>query len=243
MHTTLIDPTTLATPLDAEALHLGIAGFLPVAADELARSDRASSDAIVDLEQRFERLNARFSLAPMPRSRWQFFRLRPANFPTLRVAQAAALTASHGWLYQDPIGRLLSALGHPQALETLIDLFVAEPSAYWTTHFRFGKRSRGERSALIGRSRVESLIVNAIAPTALLVAEQLSDPVLEEAGLALLRRCKPERDRVTSLFEALGSPRHALATQGMHALYRGYCRRARCLECAIGQQILKVAPT
>ncbi|MDZ4701179.1 MAG: DUF2851 family protein [Rhodothermales bacterium] len=233
---------SLDTPLDAEALHLGVAGFLPVAADELARSDRPSSDAIVDLEQRFERINARLHLAPMARSRWQFFRLRPANFPTLRIAQAAALTAPNGWLYHDPIGRLTTAARSAQAMEALTELFESTPSAYWTTHFRFGKRSRGERSARIGRPRLESLVVNALAPAVLLVAEQQDDPVLEEAGMALLRRCKPERDRVTALFEALGTPKHALATQGMHALYRGYCRHARCLECAIGQRILGATP-
>lgn len=229
---------TIDVPLDVEALHLGIAGFLPIAGEELTRSDRPSSDAVVDLEQRFERLNARLRLAPMPRSSWQFFRLRPANFPTLRIAQGAALTAPGGWLHQDPIGRLTMAARLPGAREALIDLFDAEPSVFWATHFRFGKRSRGQRSARIGRPRLESLVVNALAPAVLLIAEQHNDPELEAAGLALLRQCKPEHDRVTALFEPLVVPENALVTQGMHALYRGYCRHARCLECALGQRIL-----
>ncbi|MEZ4700346.1 MAG: DUF2851 family protein [Rhodothermales bacterium] len=228
----------LVDPLDLEALHLGTAGFLPVPRTALLRSDRPASDAIVELETRYEALNARLGIVPMSASAWQFFRLRPANFPTLRIAQAAALIQSGGFLHQDPVGDAIRALRSGASPDAFFALFDTPPSRFWNEHYRFGKRSRSHHDAGIGRPRRERILLNAVAPLLALVAEQHQDMALEEAVFAALRRCKPERDHITARFDALERiPQHAVATQGLHALFRSYCQEARCLSCEIGRQL------
>lgn len=225
---------------ELEAALLGAAGLLPDPSD-LLDADRATADYATDLAERFQRLRREHAglAAPMERERWQFFRLRPANFPPLRIAQAAALLAPGGLLHQDPLGRLIEAVHAGKPARALRGVFEATaPTDFWKTHFRLEKATK-ERDPSIGRWRVDTLIVNAVVPVLLLCAEQREDDRLAAAVRALLRDLPGGSDRVTRRFRNLGSrPADALEAQGLHQLYRTRCREARCLECRIGQHLL-----
>ncbi|PSQ98962.1 MAG: DUF2851 domain-containing protein [Bacteroidetes bacterium QS_9_68_14] len=226
---------------DLEALLLGLAGLLPEPSD-LLDADRATADYATGLAERFERVRSKHDLAaPMERERWQFFRLRPANFPPLRIAQAAALLAPGGLLHHDPLGRLLDAVHSGKPARALRDVFEegATPPDFWKTHFRLVKATE-ERDPSVGRGRVDTLITNAVVPVLLLCAEQRDDDRLAAAVRALLRDLPAGSDRITRRFRDLGTrPQDAFEAQGLHQLYRTRCAEGRCLECRIGQHLLE----
>ena len=226
---------TITDPLDLEALHLGTAGLLPDPAGLLA-ADRATADYVMDLRERYARLRLRLDLAPMARTTWKFFRLRPANFPPLRVAQAVALLQR--LLRDDPLGRLLDALRAEAPVAALRRLLRATPGEFWQTHVRLEKAAK-PRNPAIGQARSDDLITNAIVPVLLLHAEQTHDVALETALFDVLRTLPPAADAIVRRFGRLGSrPRDAFAAQGVHQLYRTRCTEGRCLTCPIGQFLL-----
>lgn len=224
-------------PLDLEALFAGASGLLPAPAD-LLESDRATADYVMDLRHRFDRIAVREDVAPLPRTLWQFFRLRPANFPPLRIAQGSALLVPGGLLYHDPIGRLLKALADATPLAAVRSLLHAVPGPFWRRHVRYEKATR-PRSPALGTTRIDALIVNAVVPVLLLVARSRQLPDLEEGLFDLLRQVPAPSNTITRLYRSLGTrPTNAWQSQGLHQLYRTRCQQARCLACAIGEQIL-----
>ncbi|ARA92165.1 hypothetical protein AWN76_002575 [Rhodothermaceae bacterium RA] len=226
-----------ADPLDLEALLAGTAGLLPEPSD-LLQSDRATVDYVMDLRHRFERLAARHGLEPMTRVCWQFFRLRPANFPPLRLAQAAALLAPGGLLHDDPIGRLQEALTDADPLAAMRARLQAVPGPFWQHHVRYETTSRPHSPAL-GTTRIDALLVNAVIPVMRLWARREASPALESHLLGLLRRLPATPNAVTRLYGALGTrPSNAWESHGLLHLHRTRCRHARCLSCPIGRHIL-----
>lgn len=228
---------TVAHPRDVEALHLGTAGLLPSVA-ELAEGDRATAAYVLDLRRRHDRLQAALDVASMPRTAWHFFRLRPANFPTLRIAQAAALVSGDALLGADPLGRLLGALRADRPGDALRRLLRPRPGPFWDDHVRLRKAS-APRDPRVGRSRADTLIADAAAPVLILYAEQHDTPDIPRAVTALLRALPARPDRVVRAVRALGyAPRDAYEVQGAHQLYRTRCTQAGCLRCPVGRALL-----
>ena len=226
---------------DLEALHFGVAGLLSTPAD-LLQSDRATADYVMNLRERFDRLQHRFEISVMEKTSWRFFRLRPANFPTLRLAQAVALLTPGGLLREDPVGKLAAALRSDDAISALRKALRAQPSVFWNTHVRLESAIRPRKAAL-GRSRIDTLIANAVTPAMLLHAEHTGDAGLEAAVWDVLHRLPATPDEVTRRFKALGTrPQRALMAQGLHQLYRTRCTEARCLSCPIGAFLLDSLP-
>ena len=229
------DPTRL------DALFLGTAGLLPDA-DALQDAGPATRAYVASLRTLFGELQQQHNLQPMDRAQWQFFRLRPANFPPLRIAQLAALFHADGLLQQDPVGQLVAGL-HTDDPLTVWDALLAAtaPPAFWRTHYRLATETT-DRSPAMGRTRRRALITNAVLPLLLLYAEQEAALPARSAVFDLLQHLPAERDRVMRRFAALGSrPKNALMAQGYHALYRSFCTQGRCLSCAIGEHILTAA--
>ena len=227
--------------IGVEALLFGVAGLVPASFDGF---DTATFGYVARLDERFAHYRQRTPVRPLPVTAWQFFRLRPAGFPTRRLAQAAALLAPGGLLAHDPLGTLLDALAQPKPLTALRRLFTTpEPSAYWQTHVRFGKSSKAQRASM-GRSRADVLMVNAVLPVLLLHARQTDAPALAEQVETLYRKLPGASDEITRRYTAeRKKPRHALAAQGMQQLARHFCAEGRCLSCAVGNHLLKVEAT
>lgn len=224
----------LGDPTDLEALYFGASGLLPEPSD-LLDADRATADFVIELRDRFERLNHSFGISPMPPTAWRFFRLRPANFPTLRIAQAAALLRQpKGILAKSPLAALQSAVATSHPVKALRELFEVELHPFWSNHVRLEKRS-SKRRPRIGKNRIDALIVNVALP-ALLSA----DPDRAETYIEILEQFPPADDEVTRRFGALGSPPQTAAdSQAYHQLYRTRCMEARCLSCTIGRRLLE----
>ena len=233
---------------DVEALLFGVSGLLPDLA-EMLHTDRHSVEYVVDLRDRFERLQQTMELRPMSSVAWQYFRLRPANFPTRRIAQAAALLApmtpesAGGLLSCETLESLKEALDSDKPKQMLRLLFQEEePSGFWSEHVRFEQRSPGG-SSRIGRSRADRILMDAVLPLLLLDAEQRDDRQQEERVGVVLGKLPAASDEITRKFEHHGAiAGGALGTQGLHQLYRSWCSEGRCLSCEIGQHILSKSP-
>ncbi len=222
---------------DLEALYLGVAGFLP-APSELIDTDRVTADYAMNLRDRYTRLQSKHFIPALPREQWRFFRLRPANFPTIRIAQAIAMLAPDGFLRDKPVEALRRLLGADNAAERIEEKLCAEPSSFWNTHLRLD-RVTSERNAALGAARRNIIITNAVAPVMLVDAERHGDDAQRECIFDLLRSLPAPADVILRRFRKLGTrASDAFQAQGIHQLYRTRCTQARCLECDIGRYLL-----
>ncbi len=227
---------SLNTLRNREALHLGVAGLIPEPED-LLDADRETADYAMDLRDRYRRLQVQFEIPEMESTSWTFFRLRPNNFPPLRIAQAAAWY-DDALLSTDPIPALRSALASDAPTEALRETLAARPPSFWSTHYHLTKPA-AEHEPALGPSRRDTLLVNAVVPTLLLDADRRDDPAQADAALDVLRSLSPSSDTVVRRFHDLGTAaQSAFEAQGLHQLYREYCTEGGCLECRIGQHLL-----
>lgn len=229
---------SIDNPRNREALHLGVANLLPKPKD-LLDADRETADYAMDLRDRFRRLQVQFDVPVMATTSWTFFRLRPNNFPSLRIAQAAAWYDSDALLADDPLPPLRSALTTDTPTEALQKVLASTPPPFWKTHYHL-KSDASEHDPSLGSSRRETLIVNAVVPVLLLDAHRRDDPTQAEAAMDVLRSLPAPRDSVVRRFRNLGTDaQSAFEAQGLHQLYRTYCQKGGCLDCDIGQHLLK----
>ena len=204
------------------ALVFGQAGFLEEAAlDDFSRG----------LRTEFEFLRHKHNLhgTALTAAEWNFLRLRPANFPTVRLAQLVALLHARPTLFD----ALLTA-GSVRALE---QFFQAPLPDYWQSHTRPGKPGK---MAVLGRSSVQLLITNTVVPLRIAHARSLGNPEQVEDALNLLENLPPEHNHLTEVYEAAGFRNAAAAdSQALLALERGYCAPRRCVHCGIGASLLR----
>ncbi|GAB2968002.1 DUF2851 family protein [Hymenobacter coalescens] len=208
-----------------EALLLGQSGLLPPTAE-------APDDYCRALRAEYDFLAHKYGLQPaaLAAHEWNFLRLRPANFPTVRLAQLAALIHAQPRLFQP----LLDA---PDVL-ALERVLLAPLGAYWQRHYRPGVPA--VRVPGLGRSSAHLLISNVVVPLRVAHARSVGNQEAVEAAVELLAQLPREQNSVLAPYEALQfRHRTAADSQGLLALQRGYCQPRRCLHCAIGSRILQ----
>lgn len=236
----LEDVRHLGDPIEVDALLFGLAGLIPQPRG-LAATDPTGAVYATGLAHRFEWLRQGTSASPMAAQQWTYFRLRPSNFPTRRVAQAAALLAPGGPLRDRPIERFREALRAEKpvvALRTLLQ--TPEPSAFWRDHVRFGQITRPS-SARIGQERADRILTDAVLPVLSLDARVRRDAAQSASVLKVLTTLPAADDVIVRAYLSEGfRPADALEAQGLHALARGYCAETRCLRCAVGRHLLQV---
>ncbi|MBO7459584.1 MAG: DUF2851 family protein [Bacteroidales bacterium] len=203
-------------PLQIEALFFGCAGFL----------EREFTESYpVLLQREFKVLKAKFNLSVMPLAYWRFLRLRPPNFPTIRLAQMASMVRN--------FDKLFSKLQIISDLDSMRNLFNVEVNEYWDTHFQFEKPSRLVRKNL-GVTAVDVLIINAIVPVLFSYGIYHDDQELKNRTLGLLNVMEPEDNVIIRKFLGLGvSVCNAQQSQALLHLYNCYCRKRNCLKCRV----------
>lgn len=207
--------------LQLESLLFGMSGLLnrPGPEDEYTRS----------LQKEFKFLRIKYHLEPSPLAKPVFMRLRPHNFPTIRLAQFAALYHSHRNLFR----KLVEAREIPELL-TILNI---RASSYWDDHYNFGTTSNRSVKKL-SLAFKESLLINAVLPMKLLFGRVYGKDLYPEIRkwYAQMRR---ENNWILSNFERLKFPlNHALDSQALLHLYQNFCVKNRCLQCAIGNHLL-----
>jgi hypothetical protein len=206
-----------------EALLFGQAGFLGV----------ASEDAYVQLLQReYHFLSHKYSLSGrrLELHEWKFSQMRPASFPTLRIAQFAAL------LQQTPnlFSRLVEASSLPDALET----FNGSVSPYWKTHYTFGKTTATTTD--LGKTSKENLLINTAVPLLVGYGEESGNRSLPEKAIRWLESLSAEDNQIIRQWRELGlAVQSAFDSQAGLELYQQLCNAKKCLSCPIGVHLLR----
>jgi hypothetical protein len=225
----LADATPLSTmrrfrndPIRMEALLFGQAGMLQVdLVDEHPRELQAEYAMLASLHQ----------WRPMPVAAWKFGRMRPANFPTIRIAQFAQLLMRCD-------GSFLQML-RMDDVDELRSLLDVEAGPYWNTHHRFDHPC-SSRVKRLGRAAADHIIINAIVPTLFALGRAQGRPAWEAKALALLDQLPAERNTVFDGWEDLGlNAATAAEGQALLELRRTYCRQRQCLSCVIGTELLR----
>ena len=185
-----------------------------------------------DLRKEYAFLSRQYQLKPMEKSVWKFLRMRPANFPTLRIAQLARFV----YQTEHPFDKAMSA-GSIKEYEHLFELSVSQ---YWRTHYLFGQAESAPKDKALGRTTVRQLLVNTIAPLLFLYGEFRQSKRYLDQAVSLLAALPPEDNRIVREWVAMGCrPDTALQSQGLIQLKKEYCDARRCLHCAIGHALLQ----
>lgn len=205
-----------------EALFFGQAGLL----------DQEFEDDYPNLLKReYAHLRHKYNLTPMLGESWKFMRLRPANFPTIRIAQFATLLFQTNHLFS----KMLAAAD----IHELENMFELKLSNYWLTHYIFDKESKKSQKKL-GAGTIHLLIINTIAPFLFLYGKWRDDHRYQDRAFQLLEQIPPEQNHIIGHWQELGmKPCSSYQTQALLQLKNQYCDQKRCLDCAIGNAIMQ----
>lgn len=188
------------------------------------------------LQKEYRYLAAKYHLIPVD-GHIQFLRMRPANFPTIRLAQLAALICESRHLF--------SKVKDAQHTRELMQLLGGSPNDYWLYHYKFDDQVENEKPGAykekeLGRQMMENIIINTIAPIIFSFGQYHKEQIYKDKALEWLEQLPAETNRITKKYKALGFPMtSAFDSQAWIHLKNKYCNEKRCLHCAIGHQVLK----
>ncbi|MGB2761320.1 MAG: DUF2851 family protein [Maribacter stanieri] len=208
-------------PLEMESLLFGQANLLN-GADE---GDKYFND----LKKEYAYLKHKYNLNSVFKSP-EFFRLRPSNFPTIRIAQLSAIYVKNNNLFH-----LLIEKDEPNVSGVL----NAEISEYWEDHFNFGKTSKKSKKR-VTISFLDLLMINTIIPLKF-AFQRYKGSVDNDALLKIMSDIKKEENNLISKFGKLGViVKSAKDSQTYLQLYNNYCSKDKCLDCAIGASLMNI---
>jgi hypothetical protein len=226
-----------------EALLFGAGGLLRA---PRATDDTESKKYLATLRQQWKQFRVRYHHECLHESEWQFFRLRPENFPTIRLAGAARLipTIIEQNLLRVIIQNIKSdGQSSGEKYRSLASLFVVSADSFWVDHYLFGEKAKHPVGTLIGKQRIGDIIVNVLLPICFLYARIFRDKAVRQEAIALFKHCPAPTDNtvVRTMDQLLikGKFLHysAMDQQGMLQLYKSYCIDERCEECAVGKSL------
>lgn len=205
-----------------EALLFGTAGLL---------NDNFNDTYPNQLKKEYEYLKKKFKLLPVDAHLWKFLRLRPLNFPTIRIAQFAQLVyhSSH----------LFSKVLECKKINEIERLFNISTTEYWETHYIFDESSL-KKNKKVGKMALQNIIINTIVPFMFVYGNEKQLDVFKERALAFLEALPAEKNNIISKWDSLEiTSKSAFETQALLQLKNQYCTFKKCLQCAIGNKILR----
>jgi hypothetical protein len=204
-----------------EALLFGMANLIPTEAE-----DNYSKD----IQKRFDYSVQKYQFQKKIITPVQFFKHRPDNFPTIRLAQLAMLYHVH----QNLFSKIISV----SRMEDFYQLFDVSVSNYWQTHYQFDKESPRKKKSF-SKSFIDLLVINTIVPIQFSFAKSQGKEI-SETILETMNAVHPEKNNVIEKFVTFGiKSKNAFETQSLLQLKNEYCDKSKCLECGIGIQLLK----
>ena len=207
-----------------EALLFGQAGLL----NETLLGD----DYFLSLRKEYSFLYQKYRLSGIESHLWKFMRLRPVNFPTIRIAQLASLINHSTALFS----RVLEC----SDIDELKKMFELKASEYWDTHYQFNKVSGENKPKTFGEVAFHNLMINTIAPVLFVYGDQHLDQAMKDRALLLLEQLPPESNQIIRRWNDLGvESRSAFETQALLQLKNSYCDPKRCLNCQLGAKIIQ----
>ncbi len=209
--------------IQLEALLFGQAGLL---------ENDLKDDYPRKLKKEYHFLKRKYHLKSIKGDSWKLMRLRPANFPTIRIAQFATL------IYQSV--HLFSKMLIAKNVKEIENMFDVKISNYWQTHYVFDKSSI-KRNKSFGKNAVHLLIINAIAPFLFLYGKEKGEDLYKEKAIRLLEELNPEKNNIIDEWKKLGlDPVSAYQSQALLHLKNNYCKTLKCMSCSIGNAVLNI---
>ena len=203
-----------------EALLFGNAGLLDVEKED---------NYFKDLKFRFYYLLHKYQIEKSSGNPVQFFKHRPDNFPTIRLSQLANLY--HG------NQNLFSQISEVTSVKAIYEIFQVSTTSYWQEHYQFDKESP-KKKKMLSKSFIDLIVVNTLIPIQFAYAKSRGGEVVEDL-IQLLNEVAPEKNAIMDKFKSFGvHAASAFETQAMLQLKNEYCSKGRCLECAIGMELL-----
>lgn len=204
-----------------EALFFGRAGLLDVDHEDVY---------FKDLKSRYDYICHKYQIPEVHIDMVQFFKHRPDNFPTIRLAQLAQLYHKHQ--------NLFSKITQGISVQGIYEVFEVQVSPYWQTHYKFDKESAKKRKALTS-SFIDLVIVNTVVPFRFAYGKSIGKENSEEL-ITLLQDIVPEKNNIIDKFKSFKlDVKSAYDTQSLLQLKNEYCSSKRCLQCAVGLELLK----
>lgn len=215
-----------------EAIFMGQAGLLQTEAiPERYQQEAMDEGYFAKLRNEYLYLAHKFSLQPIDYKLWKFLRLRPQNFPHIRISQLANLYYEH---------RLsLSALCDCHTLADMTDMMMTHVTPYWETHYTFGSESDKNAKHLSPFS-INLLIINTAIPMLFAYGRHQMNEQLYERAFDFLEQLKTENNQIIRMWRNCGlDVQTAGDSQALIQLKKEYCDRKDCLRCRIGYEYLK----
>jgi hypothetical protein len=193
-------------------------------------NDEKQDNYLIDLQKRWQFLIHKYQLETSHVAPIQFFKLRPDNFPTIRLAQLAMLYHTKQTLFMELI------LANTK--EEIYAVFNNATSSYWVTHYNFDSQSKS-KTKKISNSFIDLIIINTIIPLKFLYAKANGKDTIEEL-IDLIQTLKPEKNSIIEKFDFFKiKSKNAFETQALLQLKNEYCNNKKCLQCEIGLTLLK----
>ena len=205
-----------------EALLFGASGLLLSSKED---------EYILELKKEYEFLKNKHNLLKqLEPQNWKFMRLRPSNFPSLRIAQVASILTSSADIFE-------CLTEFSEGKEVVLKLNVIT-SDYWLTHYRFTKEESKKVPAL-GKSSIDLILLNVVSPLLAAYSTQIADDIYIEKAINLTEQLKPEQNRIIKNWQQLNiTPTNGAESQGLIELYNESCAYKKCLNCGIGFKLL-----
>lgn len=211
-----------SNPLALESVFMGMAHLL--------EDEKIVDEYYHTLRNEYLYLKKKFNWNDEAVLKPEFFKLRPYNFPSIRLSQVANLYTRHKTLF--------GAVVEAKTTEELYSIFNVATSEYWEDHYTFGKKSKKSVKKLTKRF-IDLLIINAVVPIKFCYAKFTGQPIAEDIS-AIVSQIKKENNTIIKNYEHLGvKVRTAQDSQALLQLYNEYCTPNKCLECAVGQRLLQ----
>ncbi|WP_459210582.1 DUF2851 family protein [Aquimarina rhabdastrellae] len=208
-------------PIQLEALLLGQSKLLP---------EEGQEHYVKELIEEYSYLKNKHQLKNENVIPVQFFRLRPANFPTIRITQLAALYHKYQNLFDKVIQN--------NTIEEYYNMFMISTARYWDTHYTLEKPTPIKKKRLT-KNFIDLLLINTIIPLKFYYAKKHKMTIDDEI-ITLLRKIDSEKNTIIDKFIANGiAVNNALDSQGLLQLKNEYCDHKKCLQCAIGNYLLQ----
>lgn len=215
-----------------EAVFFGQAGLLsPESMPERHRAAASADSYFMTLRDEYLYLARKFTLRPMDSRLWRFMRLRPQNFPHIRLSQLANLYHSQ----RSGLSRLVEC----ETVDDVRRLMRTAVTPYWRTHYAFGLQSRDSAKNLSARS-TDLIIINTVVPVLFAYGRHRATERLCQRAMDFLEQLKPENNAIVRMWDECGlKAQNAADSQALIQLKKSYCDRKDCLRCRIGYEYLK----
>jgi hypothetical protein len=208
--------------MQIEALLFGQAGFL---------KDNFTDPYPAGLKKEYLFLKNKFKLKPLEKHLWKFMRLRPLNFPTLRISQFSSLMYSASGLFS----RVLECT----SVDDLRSCFSVDASSYWNDHYLFDVPSVFQKKTL-GDAALNNLIINTVVPFFFYYGQEKNLPHYKDLAINFLENLPAEKNAIISKWTAIGiKPDSSSGSQALLQLKNEYCFKKKCLNCTIGSNLIR----